>query len=149
MNQTYGNVFCFTYLKRKINSKLATNLQFLRTYQLHFCSILYYCGGGYRSWLTSVCITVVKETEFEFWGFVFVMLAAVMSGFRWTMTQILLQVWLVSLSILHTVCMFSFFFLQFCSSFLVVCFINALTLCCLLPCYRGICSVGRAITKRT
>lgn len=35
---------------------------------------------------------VAKETEFEFWGFVFVMLAAVMSGFRWTMTQILLQV---------------------------------------------------------
>ncbi|KAL5997773.1 hypothetical protein ACLOJK_008703 [Asimina triloba] len=32
------------------------------------------------------------ETEFEFWGFVFVMLAAVMSGFRWSMTQILLQV---------------------------------------------------------
>uniref|UniRef100_M1AD16 Integral membrane protein n=1 Tax=Solanum tuberosum TaxID=4113 RepID=M1AD16_SOLTU len=35
---------------------------------------------------------VAKVTEFEFWGFVFVMLAAVMSGFRWTMTQILLQV---------------------------------------------------------
>lgn len=35
---------------------------------------------------------VAKETEFEFWGFVFVMLAAVMSGFRWSMTQILLQV---------------------------------------------------------
>ncbi|CAL5406767.1 unnamed protein product [Camellia sinensis] len=34
---------------------------------------------------------VAKETEFEFWGFIFVMLAAVMSGFRWTMTQILLQ----------------------------------------------------------
>lgn len=37
-------------------------------------------------------IPVAKETEFEFWGFVFVMLAAVMSGFRWCMTQILLQV---------------------------------------------------------
>ncbi|XP_028084589.1 probable sugar phosphate/phosphate translocator At1g06470 [Camellia sinensis] len=36
-------------------------------------------------------LTVAKETEFEFWGFIFVMLAAVMSGFRWTMTQILLQ----------------------------------------------------------
>ncbi|KAG6420723.1 hypothetical protein SASPL_117260 [Salvia splendens] len=35
---------------------------------------------------------VAKETEFDFWGFIFVMLAAVMSGFRWTMTQILLQV---------------------------------------------------------
>ncbi|KAL3821388.1 hypothetical protein ACJIZ3_007293 [Penstemon smallii] len=38
-----------------------------------------------------ILLTVVKETEFEFWGFIFVMLAAVMSGFRWTMTQILLQ----------------------------------------------------------
>ncbi|KAL6529494.1 hypothetical protein OROGR_015117 [Orobanche gracilis] len=36
-------------------------------------------------------VSVVKETEFEFWGFIFVTLAAVMSGFRWTMTQILLQ----------------------------------------------------------
>lgn len=35
---------------------------------------------------------VAKETEFDFWGFIFVMLAAVMSGFRWCMTQILLQV---------------------------------------------------------
>nr|XP_016450458.1 PREDICTED: probable sugar phosphate/phosphate translocator At1g06470 [Nicotiana tabacum] len=38
-----------------------------------------------------ILFTVAKETEFQFWGFVFVMLAAVMSGFRWTMTQILLQ----------------------------------------------------------
>ncbi|KAG0495880.1 hypothetical protein HPP92_000571 [Vanilla planifolia] len=38
-----------------------------------------------------VLLTVAKETEFEFWGFLFVMLAAVMSGFRWSMTQILLQ----------------------------------------------------------
>uniref|UniRef100_A0A1D1ZIQ0 Putative sugar phosphate/phosphate translocator At1g06470 n=1 Tax=Anthurium amnicola TaxID=1678845 RepID=A0A1D1ZIQ0_9ARAE len=38
-----------------------------------------------------VLLTVVKETEFEFWGFIFVMLASVMSGFRWSMTQILLQ----------------------------------------------------------
>ncbi|KAJ4848038.1 hypothetical protein Tsubulata_041996 [Turnera subulata] len=38
-----------------------------------------------------ILLTVAKETEFDFWGFVFVMLAAVMSGFRWTMTQILLQ----------------------------------------------------------
>ncbi|XP_010542715.1 PREDICTED: probable sugar phosphate/phosphate translocator At1g06470 isoform X1 [Tarenaya hassleriana] len=38
-----------------------------------------------------VLLTVAKETEFEFWGFVFVMLAAVMSGFRWCMTQVLLQ----------------------------------------------------------
>ncbi|KAL8512587.1 hypothetical protein ACS0TY_018904 [Phlomoides rotata] len=38
-----------------------------------------------------ILLTVTKEAEFEFWGFIFVMLAAVMSGFRWTMTQILLQ----------------------------------------------------------
>ncbi|GER56479.1 nucleotide/sugar transporter family protein [Striga asiatica] len=38
-----------------------------------------------------ILLTVAKETEFEFWGFIFVTLAAVMSGFRWTMTQILLQ----------------------------------------------------------
>ncbi|KAK9690049.1 hypothetical protein RND81_09G101000 [Saponaria officinalis] len=39
-----------------------------------------------------ILLTVAKDTEFEFWGFIFVMLAAVMSGFRWCMTQILLQV---------------------------------------------------------
>ncbi|CAK9308713.1 unnamed protein product [Citrullus colocynthis] len=39
-----------------------------------------------------ILLTVAKETEFEFWGFIFVMLASVMSGFRWSMTQILLQV---------------------------------------------------------
>ncbi|XP_071705883.1 probable sugar phosphate/phosphate translocator At1g06470 [Rutidosis leptorrhynchoides] len=38
-----------------------------------------------------VLLTVAKETEFNLWGFIFVMLAAVMSGFRWSMTQILLQ----------------------------------------------------------
>ncbi|KAL3651328.1 hypothetical protein CASFOL_004330 [Castilleja foliolosa] len=38
-----------------------------------------------------ILLTVAKETEFDFWGFIFVTLAAVMSGFRWTMTQILLQ----------------------------------------------------------
>ncbi|XP_031253356.1 probable sugar phosphate/phosphate translocator At1g06470 [Pistacia vera] len=38
-----------------------------------------------------ILLTVAKETDFEFWGFIFVMLAAVMSGFRWCMTQILLQ----------------------------------------------------------
>ncbi|KAK4786563.1 hypothetical protein SAY86_010396 [Trapa natans] len=38
-----------------------------------------------------ILLTVAKETSFEFWGFVFVMLAAVMSGFRWCMTQIILQ----------------------------------------------------------
>ncbi|XP_042434204.1 probable sugar phosphate/phosphate translocator At1g06470 isoform X2 [Zingiber officinale] len=38
-----------------------------------------------------ILLTVAKETEFQFWGFIFVMFAAVMSGFRWSMTQILLQ----------------------------------------------------------
>ncbi|KAG0486704.1 hypothetical protein HPP92_008799 [Vanilla planifolia] len=38
-----------------------------------------------------VLLTVAKETQFDAWGFVLVMLAAVMSGFRWSMTQILLQ----------------------------------------------------------
>lgn len=39
-----------------------------------------------------ICVSVSKETDFELSGFIIVMLAAVMSGFRWTMTQILLQV---------------------------------------------------------
>ncbi|WVZ68840.1 hypothetical protein U9M48_017728 [Paspalum notatum var. saurae] len=38
-----------------------------------------------------VLLTVAKETEFNLWGFIFIMLAAVMAGFRWSMTQILLQ----------------------------------------------------------
>ncbi|XP_062105805.1 probable sugar phosphate/phosphate translocator At1g06470 [Humulus lupulus] len=38
-----------------------------------------------------ILLTVAKETEFELGGFILVMLAAVMSGFRWCMTQILLQ----------------------------------------------------------
>ncbi|KAI9101622.1 hypothetical protein K1719_023866 [Acacia pycnantha] len=39
-----------------------------------------------------ILMTVAKDIEFEIWGFILVMLAAVMSGFRWCMTQILLQV---------------------------------------------------------
>ncbi|KAL1307460.1 hypothetical protein AAHE18_17G033900 [Arachis hypogaea] len=35
--------------------------------------------------------SVAKETEFQLWGFILVMLAAIMSGFHWCMTQILLQ----------------------------------------------------------
>ncbi|XP_062206867.1 probable sugar phosphate/phosphate translocator At1g06470 [Phragmites australis] len=38
-----------------------------------------------------VLLTVARETEFNLWGFTFIMLAAIMSGFRWSMTQILLQ----------------------------------------------------------
>ncbi|PWZ33581.1 putative sugar phosphate/phosphate translocator [Zea mays] len=41
-----------------------------------------------------VLLTVAKETEFNLWGFIFIMLAAVMSGFRWSMTQILLQLYI-------------------------------------------------------
>ncbi|KAH9794202.1 putative sugar phosphate/phosphate translocator [Citrus sinensis] len=48
-----------------------------------------------------VLFSVAKETEFEFWGFLFVMLAAVMSGFRWCMTQILLQVWFSYIPDIH------------------------------------------------
>ncbi|KAL7606976.1 probable sugar phosphate/phosphate translocator At1g06470 [Lactuca sativa] len=40
---------------------------------------------------SGILLTVARETEFDLWGFIFVMLAAVMSGFRWSMTQILLQ----------------------------------------------------------
>ncbi|KAL4586403.1 hypothetical protein LXL04_011039 [Taraxacum kok-saghyz] len=40
---------------------------------------------------SGILLTVARETEFDFWGFIFVMMAAVMSGFRWSMTQILLQ----------------------------------------------------------
>ncbi|KAM7269923.1 hypothetical protein ACFE04_029137 [Oxalis oulophora] len=38
-----------------------------------------------------ILLTVARDTDFEILGFVLVMLAAVMSGFRWCMTQILLQ----------------------------------------------------------
>ncbi|XP_078429243.1 nucleotide/sugar transporter family protein [Wolffia australiana] len=38
-----------------------------------------------------VLLAVSKETEFEFWGFILVLFSSVMSGFRWSMTQILLQ----------------------------------------------------------
>ncbi|XP_072993910.1 probable sugar phosphate/phosphate translocator At1g06470 isoform X1 [Typha latifolia] len=40
---------------------------------------------------SGVLFTVAKETNFEFWGFIYIMVAAVMSGFRWCLTQILLQ----------------------------------------------------------
>lgn len=49
-------------------------------------------------------MAVAKESEFEFWGFVLVMLAAVMSGFRWSMTQILLQVGFLGVSDLFSIC---------------------------------------------
>ncbi|KAL2620507.1 hypothetical protein R1flu_000712 [Riccia fluitans] len=38
-----------------------------------------------------VMLTVAKETEFNIAGFILVMAAAIMSGFRWTVTQLLLQ----------------------------------------------------------
>ncbi|KAG6551133.1 hypothetical protein Mapa_007368 [Marchantia paleacea] len=40
---------------------------------------------------SGVMLTVAKETEFNIAGFIFVMAAAIMSGFRWTVTQLLLQ----------------------------------------------------------
>uniref|UniRef100_R7WE96 Sugar phosphate transporter domain-containing protein n=1 Tax=Aegilops tauschii TaxID=37682 RepID=R7WE96_AEGTA len=45
-----------------------------------------------------VLLTVARETAFDFWGFIFVTLAAVMSGFRWSMTQILLQEFMSSIT---------------------------------------------------
>lgn len=64
----------------------------------------------FRSLILFWWTAVAKETEFEFWGFVLVMLAAVMSGFRWCMTQILLQVlYLPFLSIIYSIstCLFT------------------------------------------
>ncbi|KAG5544933.1 hypothetical protein RHGRI_017406 [Rhododendron griersonianum] len=89
-------LFAFAFRLESPSFKLL-GIIFVISIGILFTVSLLYCNGvvpnsGYQSLLTSVCITVVKETEFEFWGFVFVMLAAVMSGFRWTMTQILLQV---------------------------------------------------------
>jgi ABC-type arginine transport system permease subunit len=40
-----------------------------------------------------VMLTVAKETEFQLEGFILVMLSTVMAGFRWTVTQLLLQVY--------------------------------------------------------
>ncbi|KAG4203052.1 hypothetical protein ERO13_A05G376700v2 [Gossypium hirsutum] len=56
----------------------------LESPSLHLLGIILVISVG-------ILLTVSKETGFQFWGFVFVMLAAVMSGFRWCMTQILLQ----------------------------------------------------------
>lgn len=89
---SYGKVFSFTCLKSKINGNQPHNCW--EPYQIYL-SVISALSDIYnldvKSCLTSVCTAVAKETEFEFWGFIFVMLAAVMSGFRWTMTQILLQ----------------------------------------------------------
>ncbi|KAG8501666.1 hypothetical protein CXB51_004783 [Gossypium anomalum] len=57
----------------------------LESPSLHLLGIILVISVG-------ILLTVSKETGFQFWGFVFVMLAAVMSGFRWCMTQILLQI---------------------------------------------------------
>ncbi|AQL00485.1 putative sugar phosphate/phosphate translocator [Zea mays] len=35
-----------------------------------------------------VLLTVAKETEFNLWGFMFIMLAAVMAGFRWILSPV-------------------------------------------------------------
>ncbi|KAJ9554021.1 hypothetical protein OSB04_018066 [Centaurea solstitialis] len=64
-----------------------------RYHPLHI--IILFVKQMHHRWLCAALSTfldnVAKETAFEFWGFIFVMLAAVMSGFRWSMTQILLQ----------------------------------------------------------
>ncbi|KAK6919678.1 Sugar phosphate transporter domain [Dillenia turbinata] len=53
-----------------------------------------------------ILLTVTKEAEFEFLGFILVMLAAVMSGFRWCMTQILLQVQrLAAVPLIYAICL--------------------------------------------
>ncbi|OAE19394.1 hypothetical protein AXG93_698s1230 [Marchantia polymorpha subsp. ruderalis] len=41
---------------------------------------------------SGVMLTVVKETQLNVVGFIFVMAASIMTGFRWTVTQLLLQV---------------------------------------------------------
>ncbi|KAF3324513.1 putative sugar phosphate/phosphate translocator [Carex littledalei] len=51
-----------------------------------------------------VLLSVAKATEFNLWGFILIMLAAALSGFRWAVTQILLQV--------HFVQLFFLFFLM-------------------------------------
>jgi solute carrier family 35 protein C2 len=63
------------------------HLNFLTSRRLHiFCYLIIFDRG------LILYLAVAKETEFNLWGFIFIMLAAVMSGFRWSMTQILLQV---------------------------------------------------------
>jgi hypothetical protein len=44
------------------------------------------------SWYQPIA-AVAKETEFQLEGFILVMLSTVMAGFRWTVTQLLLQVY--------------------------------------------------------
>ena len=61
----------------------------IRTLQMIVC-----CGSCRLMSDPHIGVTdaVAKETDFELRGFILVMLAAVMSGFRWTVTQLLLQV---------------------------------------------------------
>lgn len=62
---------------------------FLRTF-VEICERLHMLGTFTISDIWSDA--VAKETEFEVRGFILVLLATVMSGFRWTLTQLLLQV---------------------------------------------------------
>lgn len=41
--------------------------------------------------IVQIIDAVAGETQFNLWGFILVMLASVAAGFRWTLTQILLQ----------------------------------------------------------
>ncbi|KAH7292071.1 hypothetical protein KP509_29G050600 [Ceratopteris richardii] len=56
-----------------------------------FGIILVISSGVLLTGLGSLLNTKPEEQKFEVLGFILVMLAAVMSGFRWTVTQILLQ----------------------------------------------------------
>jgi hypothetical protein len=53
-----------------------------------------------------VMLTVAKETEFQLEGFILVMLSTVMAGFRWTVTQLLLQVYYDSCTTLKMMTLF-------------------------------------------
>jgi hypothetical protein len=39
----------------------------------------------------TVYIPCSHETKFDLWGFIFIMLSAIIAGFRWSMSHILLQ----------------------------------------------------------
>jgi hypothetical protein len=98
LNYRVCSILCGLLLH--LNSQLHATYIFLKVVLSAYCCILilnftplsfllsyHLFDHGLTSYLA-----VAKETEFNLWGFIFIMLAAVMSGFRWSMTQILLQV---------------------------------------------------------
>lgn len=78
---------CSSFLPEMSDDFIA--LIVIRTLQINVC-----CGSCrlMSDPYIGVRDAVAKETDFELRGFILVMLAAVMSGFRWTVTQLLLQV---------------------------------------------------------